>query len=101
MAAYIIAQLEILDNEAYSVYRQRVQGMIEAFGGKMVGRGDVVDVIGGEMRPGHHRVIIMEFPTVEQAQAYHTAPPNDPEYAELRALRDRTSNVVFTIVNGD
>ena len=101
MAAYIVAHLEILDNEAYADYRQRVQGMIEAFGGKMLGRGDVVDVIGGEMPPGHHRIIIMEFPTLEQAREYQTLPPNHPEYAEIRALRDRTSNPVLFVVSGD
>ena len=101
MSAYIVAHLDILDSEAYAEYRDRVRGMIEAYGGTLVGRGDVVEVIGGEKPSGRHRIIIMEFPTVEQAQAYHTLPPSHPEYSEIRALRDRTSNTVFYIVDGE
>ena len=101
MAAYVISNLEIVDKETYAEFRQRFPGMVEAFGGKLLGRGDVVDVIGEETQPGYHRVIIMEFPTVEQARAWDQAPQNSPEYAELRALREKAGHAVLTIVSGD
>ena len=101
MAAFVIARLEILDSEAYAEYRQRLPGMLEAFGGKLLGRGDIVEVIGGETPSGHHRIIAMEFPTVEDARGWHTAPQNSPDYAELRELRNRATNAVLTIVSGD
>ena len=101
MAAYVISNLDIRDKEAYAEFRQRFPGMVEAFGGKLLGRGDVVEIIGEEMPSGYHRVIIMEFPTVEQARAWDTAPQNSPEYAELRALRNKSGNAVLTIVSGD
>ena len=101
MAAYVIAHLEVTDSEAYAEYRQRVMGMIEAFGGKMLGRGDITEVIGGETPSGHHRIILMEFPTIEEARGWHTAPENSPEYAELRAMRNRAAKAVLTIVSGD
>lgn len=101
MAAYVIAHLEVVDSEAYAEYRSRLPGMLEAFGGKLLCRGDIVDVIGGEAPSGHHRIIVMEFSGVEQAQGWHSAPQNSPEYAELRELRNRATNTVLTIVNGD
>ena len=101
MAAFVIANLEILDKETYAEFRRRFPGMVEAFGGKLLGRGDVVEVIGGEAPSGYHRVIIIEFPTVEQARAWDTAPQNSPEYAELRELRNKSGNAVLTIVSGD
>lgn len=101
MAAYVVSNIEIVDAETYAEFRRRFPGMVEAFGGKLLGRGDVVDVIGREAQAGHHRVIIMEFPTVEQARAWDTAPQNSPEYAELRELRNKAGNVVLTIVSGD
>lgn len=101
MAAYVISQIEVLDAETYAEFRRRFPGMVEAFGGKLLGRGDVVDVIGAEALSGHHRIIIMEFPTVEQARGWDKAPENSPEYAELRALRNKAGNVVLTIVSGD
>ena len=48
-ATHIIARLEILDGGAHSEFRERVMGMVEAFGGKLVGRGDISDVIEGAM----------------------------------------------------
>ena len=101
MAAFVIAQLEVIDSQAYAEYRQRLPGMLEAFGGKLLGRGDVVEVIGGETPSGHHRMIVMEFPTEEQARGWHTAPQNSPDYRELRELRNRATNTVLTVVRGD
>ena len=101
MAAYVIAHLEVVDSEAYAEYRQRLPGMLEAFGGKLLGRGDIAEVIGSETPSGHHRIILMEFPSVEEARGWHTAPQNSPDYGELRELRNRATNAVLTIVNGD
>ena len=101
MAAYVIAHLEVTDSEAYAEYRKRVPGMIEAFGGKLLGRGDIAEVIGAETPAGRHRIILMEFPTVEQARGWHTAPESSPEYAELRAMRNRSANAILTIVSED
>ena len=101
MAAYVIAQLEVLDRETYAEFRRGVPGMVETFGGKLLGRGDVDDVIGEETPAGYHRIVILEFPTVEQARAWDTAPQNSPENAELRELRNQSGNTVLTIVSGD
>ena len=101
MAAYVIAHLEVVDSEAYAEYRQRLPGMLEAFGGKLLGRGDIAEVIGGETPAGHHRIILMEFATIDDARGWHTAPQTSPEYGELRELRNRATNTVLTIVSGD
>ena len=101
MAAFVVAHLEVVDSEAYAEYRQRLPGMVEAFGGKLLGRGDIVEVIGGETPSGRHRMIVMEFPDVEQARGWHSAPQSSPEYSELRELRNRATNAVLTIVSGD
>ena len=53
----------------------------------MLGRGDAVEVIGGETPSGHHRIIVMEFPDVEQARGWHTTPQNYPGNSELREMR--------------
>ncbi len=75
--------------------------MIKAFGGKLLGRGDIAEVIDAETPDGRHRIILMEFPTVEQARGWHTAPENSPEYVELRAMRNRSAKAILTIVSGD
>ena len=89
------------DSEAYAEFRPRVQGMVEAAGGKMLVGGDIVEVIGGETPSGRHQIIVLEFPTVEQARGWDTLPQTSPPHAELRAMRDRAANVVLTVVSGD
>lgn len=101
MAAYVFVDIEVVDSEAQAEYRQRVGPMVEAYGGRVLGRGDVVEVVGGEMPSGRHRMILLEFPTVEQARGWHTLPERSPEYAELRELRNRVGNTVLTIVDGN
>ena len=101
MAAFVVAHLEVVDCEDHSEYRLRLPGMLETFGGKMLGRGDIVEVIGGETPSGHHRMIVMEFGSEEDAKGWHTAPQNSPDYAELRELRNKATNTVLTIVSGD
>lgn len=101
MAAFVIAHLEVLDSTVYEEYRQRLPGMLESFGGKLLGRGDIVEVIGGETPSGRHRIIVMEFPNVEQARGWHTAPAESSQYAELRELRNRSTNAILTVVRGD
>ena len=101
MAAYITAHLEVPDSGAYAEYRQRLPGMLEAFGGKLLGCGDIAEVIGGETPSGHHRTIPMKFPAVEEARGWHSASQNSPDYSELRELRNRATNAVPTIMSGN
>ena len=101
MAAYVIAHSEVLDSGAYAEYRQRLPGMLEAFGGMLLGQRDIAEVIGGETPSGHHRTILMEFPTVEEARGWHTAPQNSPDYSEPRELRNRAPIAVLTIMSGN
>ena len=101
MPAYISVNVEVVNSEALAEYRQRLGPMLEAYGGRIMGRGEVVEVIGGEMPSGRHRMILMEFPTIELARGWHTSPESSAEYAELRELRDRVGNAVLTIVDGD
>lgn len=101
MAAYAFVHIEVVDSEAHAEYRRRVGPMLEAYGGRIIARGDVVEVIGGEMPSGRHRMLVLEFPTVEQARGWHTLPESSPEYADLRAVRNRSGNAVLTIVDGN
>ncbi|MCH8818597.1 MAG: DUF1330 domain-containing protein [Chloroflexi bacterium] len=94
MAAYVIVQLEITDPEGFAEYREKVGPQIEKHGGRYIVRGAEVENLEGEWDPG--RLVILEFPTREDAQRFYEA----EEYQPLLALRKRTANTVLSIVEG-
>jgi uncharacterized protein (DUF1330 family) len=95
MAAYVIADVEVLDDEDYAEYRRRVPATIEQFGGKFVVRGGDHEVKEGDWRPT--RLVLIEFPSIEQARAWYPS----SEYAELIPLRHRdTKTHSLVIVDG-
>ena len=94
MSAYVIVQLEITDPEGFAEYREKVGPQIEKHGGRYIVRGAEVENLEGEWDPG--RLVILEFPTREDAQRFYEA----DEYQPLLALRKRTANTVLSIVEG-
>ncbi|MCH8818111.1 MAG: DUF1330 domain-containing protein [Chloroflexi bacterium] len=94
MTAYVIVQLEITDPEGFAEYREKVGPQIEKHGGRYIVRGAEVENLEGEWDPG--RLVILEFPTREDAQRFYEA----DEYQPLLALRKRTANTVLSIVEG-
>ena len=94
MAAYVIVQLEITDPEGFAEYREKVGPQIEKHGGRYIVRGAEVENLEGEWDPG--RLVILEFPTREDAQRFYEA----EEYQPLLALRKRTANTILSIVEG-
>ena len=99
MAGYVILDIEVIDEALHAEFRRRVVPLAEARGGKLLARGEVVEVVGGDLTT-LRRVSILEFETVEQAREWPTLPQSLPEYAELRELRDRAARVNMLIVDG-
>lgn len=98
MPAYVILHTaEILDEELHAEFRRRVGPLLEARGGKYLMRGNVFEVIGGDLT-GHNRVAVMEFETTEQAQEWARDPQPPGEYADLRDLRSRAARTISLIV---
>jgi uncharacterized protein (DUF1330 family) len=92
MTAYLIADVEVIDQTAYEQYRQQVPATIAAHGGRYLARGGATKVLEGAWSP--KRCVIIEFPSMEQLEAWWSS----PEYAPLRAIRERAarSNLVVT-----
>ena len=49
MAAYVFLTVEITDADAHGVYRERAPAVVEAYGGRLLARGDVVESSEGEL----------------------------------------------------
>lgn len=94
MSAYAIFQIEVTDPQAYEEYKRGAPATIEKFGGRYVVRGGAMEVLEGEWP--QRRVVVLEFPSMEQAQRWHRS----QEYAELKAMRARAAHTDAVLLEG-
>ena len=101
MATYVLAKIVVTDDAAHAEYRGRAPRVVEEYGGRLVARGDVVESTDGDSA-SRHRMLVMEFPTVEQARGWIDLRDGTPEQREVRELRDRMGSIVsLNIVEGE
>ena len=67
---------------------------VNAYGGKYIARGDQTALLEGDRAP--NRTVIIEFPSMEQAKAWH----GSEEYAYPKDMRIRATNSHVIIVEG-
>jgi uncharacterized protein (DUF1330 family) len=94
MAAYVIAEIDVHDADAYEPYRERAPEVIAAHGGRYVARGGEVRAFEGARPAG--RVVILEFPDLDAAQAWYES----EEYVAIRGIRQRASDGRVFVVDG-
>jgi uncharacterized protein (DUF1330 family) len=94
VAAYVLVQVDVKDPVRYEDYKAMVPPSIAKFGGRFLVRGGKTHTIEGDWSP--RRLVIVEFPSVEQAKAWWAS----PEYAEAKALRQATSESQLLIAEG-
>ena len=94
MAGYIIIDSEVTDAVLFGEFAGKVGDVVEAYGGKYLARAGATEVVRGDFTP--HRVVIIEFESVERAREY----VNSPEYAEVTEILDRSAVVTEIIVEG-
>jgi uncharacterized protein (DUF1330 family) len=94
MAAYVLGDIEITDRAAFQEYRNRVGATVEQYGGKFVVRGGRVESKEGDWQP--RLVIMLEFPSLEQAERWYTS----SEYKPLIAMREKAARTNLIIAEG-
>jgi len=94
MAAYVIGDIEVTAPAAFQEYRNRVGATVEQYGGRFVVRGGRVDLKEGDWQP--HRLLMVEFPSLEQAEHWY----NSSEYKPLIAIREKAARTQLIIVEG-
>ena len=97
MAAYIIGirRSELLGRAWIASYLPKTDALIEKHGGKYLTRVTAIQPLEGSEKPPLN-IVIFEFPSLAQAQAWH----NDPDYAPLKQLRQANSDWELCIVEG-
>lgn len=92
MAAYVINDMEVTDAVTFDEYRKLSPATVALYGGRFLARGGATLTLEGSWSP--KRLVILEFPSVERAQAWLAS----PEYAPARKLRQMStrSNLIIT-----
>ncbi len=94
MAAYVIVNDTITDEDTFSEFRKRIAATIDAHGGRYLVRGGSVEVIEGGWSPG--RLVVVQFDDGAAARAWL----NSPEYVEVRTIRQRSADAEVIVVEG-
>ena len=94
MSAYVIGEIEVTDAAVYEDHRKQVAATVQKYGGRFVVRGGKVEALEGGWSP--KRLVMLEFPSMEQAQKWYRS----SEYAPLIALRQRASRGRLVLVEG-
>lgn len=94
MLAYIVANIDVTDPDAYADYRKGVAASLTPFGGRFLARGGRAEALEGSYPVS--RVVIIEFPDYDRAKAWY----DSPGYRDLRALRQRASRGDLLVVEG-
>jgi uncharacterized protein (DUF1330 family) len=92
MTLYVIAQIDVHDDDAYEAYRRAVPAIIQAFGGRYLARGGRTEALEGPATPG--RTVILAFPDEDAYRRFF----GSAQYAPYKALRNRVAESrVFTV----
>src|SRR5215471_14626360 len=94
MPAYIVARVEITDPVRYQEYIKATPAAIARYGGKFIVRGGEVITLEGP--PETRRLVVIEFPTLDQAKAFYLS----EEYGKAKALRAGAAVGQFLAVPG-
>jgi uncharacterized protein (DUF1330 family) len=94
MSAYVIVDIDVKDAEGYKEYVKAAPATLAIYGGRYIARGGANETLEGEWHA--KRLVILEFPSAEQARAWL----NSPEYAPARALRHKYAQTNMVLVDG-
>ena len=95
MAAYMIVDNEVTDPEGFREYQKRVGSTLLSYGGTFLVRGGTYEILEGDWHL--HRLILLEFPSVEQARRWYQS----DAYAPVKDIRLKTALTQVILVQGN
>jgi len=94
VAAYVVTQIQVRDATAYEEYKKGVPATLALYDGKFLARGGRLETLEGDWKP--ERFVILEFPSIERAQAWHRS----PEYQAIVGIRYDNATSQMIVVEG-
>ena len=93
-SAYIIANVRVTDPAQYEDYKKLSSLAMQAHGAEVCVRGGAVEVLEGDWQPD--RLVVLKFPSVEQARAFY----DSAEYSRARQAREAAAVMRMILVEG-
>lgn len=94
MPAYIIAQINVTDQDKYQEYARLAGPANAKYGGKFLVRGGAKTVLEGKVP--YSRIVVTEFPDVEAAKRFY----HSVEYQAAREKRLGAADFNMMVVEG-
>jgi uncharacterized protein (DUF1330 family) len=94
MKAYLVLDFSVNDLGGFKTYIGEIPAFIARHSGKYIVRGVVPTTIEGDWKP--ERMVILEFPERENAEAFLS----DPEVKDLFKVRHTTTTSKLVLVEG-
>jgi uncharacterized protein (DUF1330 family) len=94
MSAYVISEVEVIDPTLVDRYRALAAASITRHGGRYIVRGGAIETVEGGPTP--KMLIVVEFPTMDQARAWYRS----PDYAEALKIRHKALSRRLVFVEG-
>lgn len=94
MPAYVIAYLQVTDQQAFDAYRKAAFASFAPFGAKPIVVDGRFEVLEGMVTP--RSVVVVQFDDVETARRWYAS----PEYAKTVPMRQRAAESSLILVEG-
>lgn len=94
MAAYVIFDVDIRDQDRYQDFMTKVKPALAQAGARYLARGGAHKVHEGDWSP--RRIVLLEFPSVAAWEAFY----HGPVYQGLKSIRDECSSARLVSVEG-
>jgi uncharacterized protein (DUF1330 family) len=94
MPAYLMAFVNVTNREQYAKYVQATPAVVAEFGGRFIARGGQTATLEGNQET--RRVVLIEFPSFERAQAFYRS----ATYTAAKALRAGAAEATLVVVDG-
>ena len=76
MSAYFIVDVDVQNPAGMREYLEKVPATLQPYGGRYIVRGGKFEVIEGDWQPS--RVVMLEFPNMEQAKRWYACEEYKP-----------------------
>jgi uncharacterized protein (DUF1330 family) len=94
MAAYVITQVDVSDEEKFKAYLKETPATIARHGGRYLARGGETILLEGNAKAA--RVVLIEFPSLQRAREWY----DSEEYRRIKPLRAGAATASIIAVEG-
>lgn len=93
MTAYVVAEVDVTDPEAYRRYAALTSETVSRHGGRFIVRGGTTDPLEGE---APKRIVVIEFASLDAARSWYRS----ADYTAARLIRERAAKSRLFLVEG-